>query len=148
MPLPSSFRDFYAHEFASQVRRAALILGDAHAAHDVVQSAFVRMSRRWDQVNQPERYLSRAVLNECRNEFRRRSRLRVVEHVPDRPTDSEYAGLDDVIRGLPWHERAVVVLRFYCDAPYREIARASWLLRRIHRTMVEPRPPAYERRTT
>lgn len=119
------FRALWDDEFDRQVRRATLILaGDRAAAQDVVQNAFVKLHRRWGSVRQPVHYLSRAVLNGCRDELRRWTRVdrhattpEVAEEVPD------LSWVLDAVAQLGWRDRAVIVLRYYEQLSYEEIAR-------------------------
>ena len=49
------------------MRRAALIVGSAEQAKDIMQDAMVEMYRRWQTLESPGGYLNRAVLNGCRD---------------------------------------------------------------------------------
>lgn len=116
------FVALYRSEHAGQVRRAALMLGDAEAARDVVQDAFVKVLRGWDDLDDPAPYLSRVVLNGCRDHARRRATAtrKMPLLVPDpSPADEP---LWDALQKLPFNHRAVLVLRFYLQVSDREIA--------------------------
>lgn len=118
----AAFTALYERELAGQVRRAALLVGSAEAAHDVVHDAFVDLYRRWDRVAEPGPYLSTAVLNRCRDHARRAAtRRRRLPLLVERgePTDEV---LWDALQALPFNHRAVVVLRYYHQLPEREIA--------------------------
>src|SRR4051812_37188353 len=69
----STFSEFYRREFAVQVRRAALLVGSDEVAHDIVQNAFIGLYRRWGTLDSPGGYLSRSVVNGCRDAARRRA---------------------------------------------------------------------------
>lgn len=116
------FAAFYERELAGQVRRAALLTGSTDSAHDVVHDAFVEVYRRWGDLRDPGPYLSRAVLNRCRDRARRRATATaklplLVERA--QPGDEH---LWDALQALPFNHRAVVVLRFCLQLPDREIA--------------------------
>ena len=55
------------------VRMATLVVGSAALAEEVVQDAFLEVSRRWDSLDRPGAYLRRTVLNGCAMTLRRRS---------------------------------------------------------------------------
>ena len=70
----------YQGHALSLARLALLILGDAGAAEDVVQDAFLGLYRRWGSLSDPSAapaYLRASVLNGCRTAIRRRSRPEV-----------------------------------------------------------------------
>ncbi len=116
------FDELYRRELPLQVKRATLLLGDVHAAQDVVHDAFIEVYRRWDALNAPGPYLSTAVLNRCRDVARRaktrQRRLHLL--VPDAQPEDEV--LWDAVQELPFNHRAVVVLRFYHRMTEAEIA--------------------------
>ncbi|MCB0968698.1 MAG: sigma-70 family RNA polymerase sigma factor [Ilumatobacter sp.] len=116
---------FYASEHASQVRRAYLLVRSNELANDIVHDAMVGVWRRWPLEN-PAGYLSRSVLNGCRDAGRRRvSRADLLGRLRTDPVDSQPSEhLDDVLMALPFNQRAAVVLRFYCGWSTKEIAAA------------------------
>jgi RNA polymerase sigma factor (sigma-70 family) len=119
-----AFAAFYRHELARQVRRAALLVGDAEAGHDLVHDAFVEVYRRWGKLRDPGPYLARAVLNRCRDHARRAAtRVRRLPLLVERgdPVDET---LWDALGALPFNQRAAIVLRFYHQLPERDIAAA------------------------
>jgi RNA polymerase sigma factor (sigma-70 family) len=121
--LQADFADFYGRELAGQVRRAALLLGSAEQANDVVHDAFVAVYRRWDELGEPGPYLNVAVLNGCRAVHRRRSRYdRLVPRLFERATSAPDDVLADVLGRLPFNHRAAVVLRYYGGLTTDEIA--------------------------
>jgi RNA polymerase sigma factor (sigma-70 family) len=123
-PALGAFRDFYEAELPGQVRRAALMVGSDELGNDVVHDAMVEVFRRWDHLEHPGAYLNRAVLNGCRDVARRaatqrRSLHRLIDRAPAPQGDDR---VDDLLAVLPFHQRAVVVLRFYCGMSTAEIA--------------------------
>jgi RNA polymerase sigma factor (sigma-70 family) len=122
----AEFRAVYEREHAGQVRRAALLLRSTEQAHDVVHDAMVELYLRWDTIEQPGAYLSRVVLNRCRDATRRarvqrRSLSLLVDRAASPPPDDR---LRDLFDRLPFNQRAVVVLRFYAGCSVAETAEA------------------------
>ena len=118
-----AFCALYEREHGAQVRRAALLVGCVETAHDLVHDAFVEVYRRWATLDDPGPYLNRAVVNRCRDQARRRlTRERYQWVLQERSASPEDASLLDAIGGLPFHQRAVVVLRFYLQCSDRDIA--------------------------
>jgi len=112
------------------VQVAYLITGDAQEASDLVHDAFEAALPRWDQIDEPDAYLRRAVTNRSYNATRNRARRaekvnRAGREQRDAEHEPEYLG--DLIASLPPTQRAVVVLRFQLDLPYDEIARCLGL---------------------
>jgi RNA polymerase sigma-70 factor (sigma-E family) len=116
--------DLYAAHAAGIRRMAYLITGDAHAAEDLLQEAFVRVGGRLLTLRDPEGaagYLYRTVMNLARDHGRRLRRdralnRRVAPAPPVPPNDVETA--DEVwsaLLKLPIRHRAVLFFRYYMD---------------------------------
>jgi len=118
----AEFAAFYELEFPRQVRRAGLLLGSEHAAHDAVQDAFVEVFRRWSSLDRPGPYLETAVLNRCRDVGRHREvvRRRTPRAAADVPAQD--APLHDALATLPFNHRAALVLRYYLQMSEAEIS--------------------------
>lgn len=140
----------YARLRPGLVRLAYLLTFDAQEAHDVVQECFVAALARWEQIENPDGYLRRAVTNRAFKVTRDRGRRldKDRRHAAQRRGEQgEVEYLADVIAALPEKERAAVVLRYYADLPTREIAEAMGIspgsvgptltraLRRLERAM-------------
>ena len=126
-----SFERFFAAEQAGAQRLAAR-LGPAGAAEDVTAEAFTRLYRHWDDVEEPLRYLRRAVRSLVVDELRRsdvarRHLHRVVddERAPGRPVEEAVADgeqLHAALRRLAPRQREAVVLRYGLDLSEADVA--------------------------
>lgn len=113
------------------LRFAYLVTGSQHAAEDAVQSALVTACEKWPRISRredPDAYVRRMVVNAHVSAWRRFGRRQsVVEAVRER-TEDPTAAVDRgdavwrVCAALPRQQRAAVVLRFYEDLDYGEIA--------------------------
>jgi RNA polymerase sigma factor (sigma-70 family) len=123
-----AFAAFYSVEHDQQVRRAFLLTGSNEAADDVVHDAFIAVYLRWDDLDAPGAYLNRVVLNGCRDVGRRRARdERNLPRLVTTAAGADAGGndpLDDVLAGLPFNQRAAVVLRYYAQLSVDEVADA------------------------
>jgi RNA polymerase sigma-70 factor (ECF subfamily) len=119
----------YDQHAAGLYRYALMVLADPGAAADVVQQVFVGLLRVGSDVDSDERYLRRAVRNECYSSLRRRRRdpatvdapiLEAVPGVADDP--DERLALERAMRALPPEQREVVHLKVYEGLTFQEIA--------------------------
>lgn len=129
---PPSFDDWVAARGPSLLRFAYVVTGSQHAAEDAVQDALARACERWDRVartRDPDSYVRRMVVNAHISRWRRVRRESPVAEVLARDAQADHAerlGTGDAVwsvcRDLPPRQRAAVVLRFYEDLDYAEIA--------------------------
>ena len=109
-------------------RAAALMVGAAEA-EEVVHEAFERAMREpafFDRVTEPVAWLRTVTARRALGRLRRR---RVFERLRLRPVSTglepwERADLAVALARLPAHERVAVVLRYFADASYGELADA------------------------
>ena len=109
------------------VRLAALLVGSASLAEEVVQEAAIAVRHRWDSLDQPGAYLRTTVVNGCSAALRRRDLERRFADIdvgngrtPDFPED--LLDLQRALSALTERQRTVVVLRFFVDVHDDEIA--------------------------
>ena len=115
---------------AALYRYAVMVLADPAAASDAVQTVFVAVLRRRSAPEHDERYLRRAVRNECFSMLRQRRRNRIdgvdgaileaVAGNDDRPDDR--LALEQALRELPPDQREVIHLKVFEGMTFQEIA--------------------------
>jgi RNA polymerase sigma-70 factor (sigma-E family) len=133
-----TFEEFVTASAGRLLRTAVFLVYDRHLAEDLLQTAYERVARRWTRIlrggHQPEAYARKVLVNLAIDDRKRRKRR------PDVPVGGvgdvdRFAGvreahdaggtpLDDVLATLPVKQRAVVVLRYWCDLSEAEIAEA------------------------
>ncbi len=131
------FEDFMRARSAALFRTALLLTGQHRAeAEDLLQGALERAYRHWGRIcrsGDPERYVRRILANASTDRWRRLGR-RPEHPLPVDPGGpaagdhaSDVADRDFLLRalaGLAPRQRAVLVLRYFCDLPEAEIADA------------------------
>ena len=115
-------------EYPSLLRFAYFVTGDAGAAEDLVQDAFVRLYRSSGRVGELgfKAYARKTILNLHRSRFRKA--VHEAELTDDQQVSSDTAGF--MLRDEVWtalltlspKQRAVVALRYYEDMKESEIA--------------------------
>ena len=127
-----SFDDWAEARVAALLRFGYLVTGSQHAAEDAVQSALTRACEKWSRVrppDDPDAYVRRMVVNAHVSAWRKAGRrespvaeVRDTGHADPVDRVVEADAVWRVCSGLPAQQRAVVVLRFYEDLDYAEIA--------------------------
>jgi RNA polymerase sigma-70 factor (sigma-E family) len=125
-PWTEAFTSFYRHQYAPMVRLAFLLVGSEAVAEELVQDAFLRVRGPVEQVERPDAYLRRAVVNACRNHHRHRAveRRGAARLAGGDGAEPELEHLADALARLPERQRAVLVLRYYIGCSEAEIADA------------------------
>ncbi len=129
-----SFETYVGARSAGLLRLAWLITRDWEDARDAVQDAFASLYPRWSRLPDGDRfepYVSRCVVNACLAVIRRRK----ADPVPDTSVLAEAPVTGDtaaqVVEAdrlwrlcgeLPSVQRAAVVLRFYRDLSFGDVA--------------------------
>jgi len=134
--IDGDFAGFVAASYRRLVHAADLLTGDASRAEELVQHALVRAYLKWPGIRDgnPEAYTRKIVVNAYLDWWRRLRWRELPEQSADQAADPGVAVPDhavDVVRRdavqralelLTRRERAVVVLRFWCDLSEAQIA--------------------------
>lgn len=116
--------DLYRSQRLAMVRLARLLTDSSAVAEEIVQDAFIRFARSPGRKNEPAAYLRVIVVNLCRSQQRRTLIERRL--APRAPLLSGIPEIDetwDLVRKLPFRQRAVLMLRYYEDLSEADIAR-------------------------
>ena len=132
------FEGFAAEASDTLLRTGYLMTGDARDAEDLVQETFLRVARRWNQVqsmDHPAAYARRILINLMLRDADRRSRQKAELAPQDAGIDAADQNAARVLREiddlaefrwalaqLPARQRAVLVLRYWADLPVAEVA--------------------------
>jgi RNA polymerase sigma-70 factor (sigma-E family) len=127
------YREF-VHARLDRLRRTAYLLcRDWHTADDLVSVTLARLFRTWRRARQAgnldayvRAMLTNAFLDERRRPWRREESTAhppdtVAAAVPDTAV-GDRAALGSLLAMLPRRQRAVIVLRFYCDMSVTDVA--------------------------
>jgi RNA polymerase sigma factor (sigma-70 family) len=129
----ATFDEVYRRERAKLVRTAYLIVRSQHVAEELVQDGFLRLHQHFDTVESPGGFLHTTVVRLCLTWLKRRGMERerldrtATEPATGRP-DEPMASADEsdamwaALAAIDPDRRAALVLRFYEDLPYEEIA--------------------------
>ncbi|MGC4811257.1 SigE family RNA polymerase sigma factor [Micromonospora sp. DT228] len=125
------FREFVETRYMDLLRVAYHLTGSAQDAEDLVQTALVKVMRRWRRVDDPMAYLRRVMINQHISSWRRHRVHEVVTSIlPDRSgrdmteAVTERHALYEAMRELTPRTRAVIVLRYVVDLPEVAVAAA------------------------
>lgn len=127
----AAFRAFVETNGAVLLHAARLLTGDHHRGEDLVQTALTRVYLKWDRIEAPLAYARKALVTAHIDSTRRRWwGERPTETLPETAASGEEASADErdelrrLLAGLNPKERAVIVLRYYCDLSEQEAAAA------------------------
>ena len=133
----TAFNEFYAGHRDEVVRALAFTVGSLSLAEEAADEAMARAYQKWSEVSgyeNPSGWVYRVGLNWARSwkrsALRRKRREEKVAHSELRTAGGVDApqfysqALIDALAKLPVEQRAVVVLRHYCDWSVAEVAAA------------------------
>ncbi|GID30702.1 SigE family RNA polymerase sigma factor [Paractinoplanes brasiliensis] len=114
------------------MRRAAhLLCGDSHAADDIVQETLTKLYTRWPRISHVENldaYVNTMLVRVFLDDRRRGWwKVALLDWLPERtpaapPPAEDRSVVRQALMDLPPRQRAVVVLRYLCDQPVKEVA--------------------------
>jgi RNA polymerase sigma-70 factor (sigma-E family) len=125
--------ELYRRHWVGLVRLAVLMVDDRPAAEDAVQETFADLYRHWPLRDNDKAlgWLRTTLVNRCRSVLRRRRTARLYTPPHEEPNasaeSSAMLGEDrlqvrQALQALPRRTREVLVLRYYLDLPFAEIA--------------------------
>jgi RNA polymerase sigma factor (sigma-70 family) len=116
----------YRDEYEPMLALAYLLVGSRSAAEDVVHDAFTAISGRLDDIDNAGAYLRTSVVNGTRRWHRRLRREERWQPVDPAPATGDGTADAIAVRGaladLPSEQREAIVLRYFADLTFREIA--------------------------
>jgi RNA polymerase sigma-70 factor (sigma-E family) len=125
----AGFRAFVEANGATLLHAARLLTGDHQRGEDLVQTALTKVYLKWDRIDTPLAYARKALVTAHIDSTRRKWwGERPTETLPEMPMHDTLGRSDDrdelrrLLAGLNARERAVIVLRYYCDLPEQETA--------------------------
>jgi RNA polymerase sigma-70 factor (sigma-E family) len=126
--------------YRSLVRLAALLVGDAVAAEEMVQDSFAALRSAWQRRDSDSAlsYLRQSVVRRSRSALRRRdATASAADPPPGTPhaerhamTGLEHPAVITELRALPARQRETLVLRYYADLSEVQIATVMGVSRR------------------
>ena len=130
---PADFEVFCRAEYSPLVRTMDLYCGNRFVAEELAQEALVRACSHWSKVKKMEHreaWLRRVAINLANSQFRRKSaerrataRLMAEPRAPHLDPDaSSSIPIRKALATLTRRQRAVIVLRFFDDLTFRQIA--------------------------
>jgi RNA polymerase sigma-70 factor (ECF subfamily) len=139
-----AFADLMRPLYATAFRVAFAVLHDSGEAEDAVQEAAFKAWRKLGTIRSgaPLRpWFLAIVANQCRS-VRRKSwskvfPLQLAITGRDAPDPDTRMDLERALGGLDYDQRLVLVLRYYLDMPYEEIAEAMGITAKAARTRAE-----------
>lgn len=124
--------EFISHSEAirSRLYRTALMyLGGEHAAVDAVDEAVFRAFKKYKTLREDgffETWLTRILINVCKDELRRRGREVLVAELPEEEYRERLDALPlwEAVAALPEELRSVIILRYFTGLTLEETAAA------------------------
>lgn len=128
----ASFEEFANTRLSALLRMATAICNDPILGEDVLQEVLIKAHRHWSHIqdlDRPESYLRRMLVNEFVSQRRRSTRMRPTADLPDAADPADPTGqqadreaLRLEIERLPRRQQVVLALRYYGGLSDAEIA--------------------------
>ncbi|MGH2788256.1 MAG: SigE family RNA polymerase sigma factor [Actinomycetota bacterium] len=132
MPAPPDLVAFCREQHPRLVGILGLYCGDRVVAEELAQEALTRTCRDWKRVrakDDPGAWVSRVAINLANSFFRRKlaerratARLEGQRRAGSEPDLSVSVSLRQAIAKLPPRQRMVLILHYYLDLPFSEVA--------------------------
>lgn len=133
-----TFAEVFEAEESPLLRFACGLVGQRQTAEDLVQDAFLKLHKHWEEVSQPRAWLFQCVRNLALNHIR--DHRRETELDPDKDTRSESAGPEqllgrlEAVGTLQWlvaemdpEDRELIALKYGEDLKYQQISQRTGL---------------------
>jgi RNA polymerase sigma-70 factor (ECF subfamily) len=130
---PADFDETFRESYGRLVRGLTAASGDAEAAADAVQDAFVRAYARWRRISRyedPVGWVRHVALNRLRDHFRRVGRRdRAVDRLAGQeptsvPAPEEPSDVGELLDQLPAQQRIATALFYVDQLSVREVSTA------------------------
>jgi RNA polymerase sigma-70 factor (sigma-E family) len=129
----AQYRDFVVARLDRLRRTAYLLCRNWHTADDLVSITLTKLYRNWRRANEAANLdayvrgiLANAWVDESRRSWRREDSTADLPEIrlpsPSSDALSDRTALAKLLTELPGRQRAVIVLRFYCDMSVAETA--------------------------
>ena len=110
------------------VKTAAALMGDSGSVEDCIAETTLRVYKSRKQVKHPEffkTWVIRILINQCNNELKRQNRWIALSDDFDMPAPQkdDYSFVHDILAILPNDLKEVVVLKYFHQMTFKEIAR-------------------------
>jgi RNA polymerase sigma factor (sigma-70 family) len=131
--VPADLRLFCDREYRPLVELLSLYCGRVDVAEEFAHEALIRLCRDWHKVRRmdhPGAWLKRVGINVANSHFRRRgAERRANERLQGRPNGDHHEpdpasaiAIREAVSSLPKRQKAVLVLHFYGDLTYAQVA--------------------------
>jgi len=136
-PHPQSLAALFESEESALLHFALGIVRRRTVAEELVQEAFLRLQKVWDQVDNPRGWLYRSIRNLALNHLRDtppEAQLDEERAAPDETLPRELLGRNEAIgtvrmllAEMPEDDRALIRLKYHDDLKYQEISQRTGL---------------------
>lgn len=131
MATSEGFSEFCSLHYERLVGALGLHCGDRAVGEELAQEALARVWSHWGAVQElhdPAAWMYRVAFNLSNSHFRRKRAERRAQQrgIPDRVEDRDTAtvvAIRSAVAGLPKRKRTALVLRYFLDLPFAEVAR-------------------------
>lgn len=131
-PKQHSIEEIFDHEESPLLRYAYGMLARREIAEEIVQDAFLKLHKHWNDIETPRAWLYRAVRNLCLNHLRKHQRESLSEESDNEPSPTQHPDeklgrmeavgtLRILIEELPPEDRDLIQLKYHDELSYGKI---------------------------